>query len=578
MKKLKLLLIFLVGFYSGGFAQIQLQSAFPNLLFTNPIDLEYANDGTDRLFVVEQSGIIKVFQNSSSASSVNVFLDITAQVSTESDEMGLLGLAFHPDYKNNGYFYVNYTTYSPSRMTRISRFKVSSTNPDSADKNSELILIEQDQPFGNHKGGRTTFGPDGYLYLGLGDGGSGGDPNNNAQNCSVLLGKILRIDVNSTQGSLNYGIPPTNPFKGNTQGWREEIYAYGLRNPWRFSFDPATGWLWCGDVGQDAWEEIDIIQNGKNYGWRCYEGLYPYNTSGCNGTDYISPIYNYDHAGEVNCAIIGGFVYRGQNVPELIGKYIYADYCSKNYWSLQYDSTAPAVNALLFTSPYGMPLAFAVDKNQELYSLASDGKIYNFKSIALPVQLTNFSAKLYNGIVSLKWETATEIENIGFDIERKTAMDKQFIKIGFIKGNGNSSTPNMYSFSDNKNQGGKSSYRLRQINTNGAAIYSNEIEVIVIPTEYILYQNYPNPFNPSTVIKYAIPFDSKVTLEVYNITGERIGQLVNEDQSAGYYSVNFNSSSFKRSISSGVYFYRIIASNKVDGSSFTTIKKMAMLK
>jgi glucose/arabinose dehydrogenase len=571
MKKPKLLLIILIGFYGGGFAQIQLQGAFPNLVFTNPIDLEYANDGTDRLFVVEQNGIIKLFQNSSSASSVKVFLDITDRVSTESDEMGLLGLAFHPDYKNNGYFYVNYTILSPSRMTRISRFKVSDTNPDSADKNSELILIAQDQPFSNHKGGRTTFGPDGYLYLGLGDGGSGGDPNNNAQNKSVLLGKILRIDVNSTQGSLNYGIPPTNPFKGNTQGWREEIYAYGLRNPWRFTFDPATGWLWCGDVGQSAWEEIDIIQNGLNYGWRCYEGLYPYNTAGCNGTDYISPIIDYDHSGG-SCAIIGGFVYRGQNVPEFTGRYIYADYCSKKFWSLQYDSTAPPVNTLLFTSPYGMPLAFAVDKNQELYTLASDGKIYNFKSTALPVQLTNFSAKQYNGIVSLKWETETEIENLGFDIERKTALDKQFIKIGFIKGSGNSITPNRYSFSDTKNQGGKSSYRLRQINTNGATIYSNEIEVIVIPSEYILYQNYPNPFNSSTVIKYALPFDSKITLEVYNIIGERIGQLVNEERSAGYYTIDFNSSSFSRSISSGVYFYRIHAGN------FVSAKKMILLK
>jgi glucose/arabinose dehydrogenase len=578
MKKLIILLsIILIGFYSDGFAQIQLQSAFPNLVFTNPIDLEYANDGTDRLFVVEQNGIIKVFQNSSSASSVKVFLDISSQVSTESDEMGLLGLAFHPDYINNGYFYVNYTTYAPARMTRISRFKISSTNPDSADKNSELVLIAQDQPFNNHKGGRTTFGPDGYLYLGLGDGGSGGDPNNNAQNCSVLLGKILRIDVNSTQGSLNYGIPPTNPFKGNTQGWREEIYAYGLRNPWRFSFDPATGWLWCGDVGQSAWEEIDIIQNGQNYGWRCYEGLYPYNTTGCNGTDYISPIIDYDHTGG-RCAIIGGFVYRGKNAPGLTGNYIYADYCSKSIWALQYDSTAPPINTLLLTSPFGMPLAFAIDKNQELYTLASDGKIYNFKPTALPVELTNFSAKQDNGIVLLKWETATEIENVGFDIERKTAMDKQFTKVGFIKGSGNSSTPKMYSFSDTKNQGGKSSYRLHQISTNGAAIYSNEIEVIVIPSEYILYQNYPNPFNPSTVIKYAIPFDSKVTLEVYNITGQRIGELVNEEQTAGYYTIDFNSSSFNKNISSGVYFYRIIATNKADGTSFTTIKKMVMLK
>jgi glucose/arabinose dehydrogenase len=474
----------LAVFYSCGLAQFQLEEAFPNLLFTNPIDLEYANDGTDRLFVVEQSGIIKIFQNSSSASSVKVFLDITDQVSTESDEMGLLGLAFHPDYKNNGYFYVNYTILSPSRMTRISRFQVSSTNPDSADKNSELILIAQDQPFNNHKGGRTTFGSNGYLYLGLGDGGSGGDPNNNAQNKSVLLGKILRIDVNTTQGSLNYGIPPSNPFIGNTQGWREEIYAYGLRNPWRFSFDPATGWLWCGDVGQSAWEEIDIIQNGKNYGWRCYEGFYPYDTSGCNGTDYISPILNYDHSGG-NCAIIGGFVYRGQNVPELTGKYIYADYCSKNYWSLQYDRTNAPIDTLLLTSPFGQPLAFATDKNQELYSLASDGKIYKFKP------------------------TATTV----------------------------------------KSEGGKIS-------------------------NYYLAQNYPNPFNPSTSINFNVPEESKVHLQIIDIMGKIVNELLNENRPKGSYDLKWNASKF----ASGVYIVRMSAQSLSSGKVFTNAIKMVYMK
>jgi glucose/arabinose dehydrogenase len=395
MNKLKLLLIILLIYCSGGLAQFQLQEAFPNLTFTLPVDLQYANDGTNRLFVVEQNGMIKVFQNSSSASSSKVFLDITDRVSPESSEMGLLGLAFHPDYKNNGYFYVNYTISSPSRMTRISRFKVSNTNPDSADKNSELILLTQDQPFTNHKGGQTTFGPDGYLYLGLGDGGSGGDPNNNAQSKSVLLGKILRIDVNSTQGGLNYGIPSDNPFKGNTQGWREEIYAYGLRNPWRFSFDSTTGWLWCGDVGQDAWEEIDIISNGGNYGWRCYEGLHPYNTSGCNDTGYVSPIYNYDHSGG-NCCIIGGFVYRGQNVPDLYGKYIFADYCSKNFWSLQYDGSNTPIVTPLLTSPFGQPFAFGTDQNNELYICASDGKIYSFKPTVISVKSDGFNIQEYN--------------------------------------------------------------------------------------------------------------------------------------------------------------------------------------
>lgn len=395
MHKLKLLFIIVVLFYSEGLAQLQLQEAFPNLTFNNPVDFQYANDGTNRIFVVEQPGTIKVFENSSSVASAKVFLDITDRVSFPSTEMGLLGLAFHPDYIHNGYFYVNYTITSPSMMTRISRFKVSSTNPDSADKNSELILLTQDQPFENHKGGQTKFGPDGYLYLGLGDGGSAGDPNNNAQNKSVLLGKILRIDVNSPEGSLNYGIPSDNPFKGNTQGWREEIYAYGLRNPWRFSFDPTTGWLWCGDVGQDLWEEIDIIRNGGNYGWRCYEGSHPYNTTGCNDTGYISPIYDYYHSGG-NCCIIGGFVYRGLNVPELYGKYIFADYCSRTFWSLQYDgSSAPVVTQLL-TSPYGMPFAFGTDKNNEIYITASDGKIYTFKPTIISVKSEGLNIRDYN--------------------------------------------------------------------------------------------------------------------------------------------------------------------------------------
>jgi glucose/arabinose dehydrogenase len=392
---LKLLLLIVISFYCKGLAQLQLQEAFPDLVFTNPVDLQFPNDGTNRLFVVEQKGIIKVFQNSSSASDVKVFLDITDRVGSESDEMGLLGLAFHPDYKNNGYFYVNYNITSPARMTRISRFKVSSSNPDSADKNSELIILTQDQPYTNHKGGQTIFGPDGYLYIGLGDGGSAGDPLNNAQNKSVLLGKILRIDINTTQGSLNYGIPPTNPFKGNLNGWKEEIYAYGLRNPWRFSFDTVTGWLWCGDVGQDLWEEIDIIQNGKNYGWRCYEGSHTYNLDLCNGTDYVSPILDYYHSNG-NCCIIGGFVYRGHNVPELYGKYIYADYCSKNLWSLQYDSTASPIDSLLLTSPYGQPYAFGTDQNKELYLCASDGKIYSFKPTVNSLNQGTFNPVNYN--------------------------------------------------------------------------------------------------------------------------------------------------------------------------------------
>src|SRR3989339_1275940 len=303
--------------------QYTLQEAFPNLTFSSPLDLQNAGDGTDRIFVVEQAGKIYVFENNPGATIKNKFLDITDSVSS-GGEMGLLGLAFHPNYESNGYFYVNYTKSQPYLRTLIVRFKLSSTNPDSADRSSSKILMEITQPYSNHNGGQLAFGPDGYLYIGLGDGGSGGDPHNNAQNKSSWLGKILRIDVDQTQGSINYAIPLNNPFKNNTQGFKEEIYAYGLRNPWRFSFDSPTGRLWCADVGQNAWEEIDLIVKGGNYGWCCYEGNHTYNTTGCNSNNYINPIWEYGHNSDGGLSITGGFVYRGRNASELSGKYIYA--------------------------------------------------------------------------------------------------------------------------------------------------------------------------------------------------------------------------------------------------------------
>ncbi len=220
----KVLLLFAVILILSGKnieAQLTLQEAFPNLTFVNPVDLQYAPDGTDRIFILEQSGIIKVFENNGNTTVVKTFLDIRDRV-TSGGETGLLGLAFHPDYASNGYFYVDYTTPNPLR-THVSRFHVTS-DPDSADESSELVLLEIAQPFPNHNGGRVSFGPDGYLYIGMGDGGSAGDPNDNAQNLAVLLGKILRVDVDNPSGGLNYGIPPNNPFAGNTQGWREEIY------------------------------------------------------------------------------------------------------------------------------------------------------------------------------------------------------------------------------------------------------------------------------------------------------------------------------------------------------------------
>lgn len=354
--------------------QYKLQDAFPNLSFNYPLDFQYAGDGTNRVFVVSQTGLIYVLENTPSAKSAKVFLDIRDEV-IHGGELGLLGLAFHPDYEKNGFFYINYTTPSPLRSI-IARYSVSSKNPDIADKKSELVLLEIHQPYSNHNGGQLAFGPDGYLYIALGDGGSAGDPKNNGQNKSTLLGKILRIDVNCTSENKRYCISPANPLKGNTQGYKEEIYAYGLRNPWRFSFDPVTGRLWAADVGQDLWEEIDIIEKGKNYGWRITEGNHCFNPpSDCDTAGLTMPIWEYGHDDQGGCSITGGYVYRGTKFPELYGKYIYADFCSGRIWALHYDGKNPVTNSLLLTENVNIS-SFGIDKNNEIYICDLNGKIY----------------------------------------------------------------------------------------------------------------------------------------------------------------------------------------------------------
>jgi glucose/arabinose dehydrogenase len=360
-------------------SQFQLQNAFPNLTFSRPVDLQHPGDGTDRLFVVEQAGVIRVFDNHAGATVAPIFLDIRNRVNDSANEEGLLGLAFHPDYKNNGYFYVNYTA-NPPRRTVIARYRVTN-NPNQADPNSELIVLQFDQPFSNHNGGQLAFGPDGYLYIAAGDGGSGGDPNNNGQSLQTLLGKILRIDVNNPSGGRNYGIPSDNPFLG--AGNREEIFAYGLRNPWRMSFDPVTKWLWAGDVGQNRFEEIDIIEKGKNYGWRIMEGNACFNpSSGCNMTGLVKPIVDYGRS--LGFSVTGGHVYRGSSVPALVGAYIYGDFGTGRIWALRYDGVNPPVNTELMDTNLGIA-SFGVDKNFELYICAFDSRIYRFRPTASSV-------------------------------------------------------------------------------------------------------------------------------------------------------------------------------------------------
>ncbi len=354
-----------------------IENAFPNLTFSTPVGIYSANDGTNRLFVVQQNGLIYVFNNSKSTPHTLTFLDIQSQVLFGGEE-GLLGLAFHPDFTNNNYFYVDYVADNPPR-TVIARYTVSINDTNEADNSSELKILEINQPFTNHKGGQIAFGPDGYLYIALGDGGSAGDPYGNAQNLSSLLGKILRIDVNSNSTGKNYAIPPDNPFVGNTNGYREEIYAYGLRNPWRFSFDPQTGLLWAGDVGQDRREEIDIIQKGKNYGWNITEGTLCYwPMSGCNETGLEPPIYDYGH--DIGDAIVGGFIYHGSLLHEYLGAYIYGDYGSGRIWALWYGPGIVTTNTELINTGLNIS-SFGIDQNNNLYFCAFDGKIYKLVHI-----------------------------------------------------------------------------------------------------------------------------------------------------------------------------------------------------
>ncbi len=356
----------------------ELEGAFPNLTFVQPVDLQHSPDGTDRLFVVEQQGMIHAFLNAPETKEMHVFLDIRDEVFMGDSEEGLLGLAFHPRYKENGYFYVDYVANNP-RRTVIARFQRSPDDSDKADRSSKLVILEVEQPYSNHNGGQIVFGPDGCLYIALGDGGSGGDPHNHGQDVSTLLGSILRIDVDHPSPGKKYSVPPDNPFSGHHVGAAEEIYAYGLRNPWRFSFDPVTGRLWAADVGQDKpIEEIDIIEEGKNYGWNIMEGSSCFKPPlGCNKKGLTLPIWEYTR--DKGRCITGGFVYRGSRLPELAGSYIYGDFISGRLWKLTYDGRHPAVNELLLHNPDLYPSSFGVDENQELYICSFDGRIYRLK-------------------------------------------------------------------------------------------------------------------------------------------------------------------------------------------------------
>jgi glucose/arabinose dehydrogenase len=334
---------------------------------TSPVDLESANDGTGRLFVVEQAGRIKIIAGGSVLPTP--FLDIVSKVNFDQGEQGLLGVTFHPGFNQNGRFFVNYDQLVGTQIqTVIAEYHVSTTDPNLADSASERRLVLVNQPFPNHKAGQLAFGADGFLYFGLGDGGSGGDPFGNGQNLQTLLGKMLRIDVDN---GAPYAIPPDNPFVAG--GGLPEIWAYGLRNPWRFSFDRVTGRLFCADVGQDLFEEVDILQSGGNFGWNIMEGLHCFNPStGCNMNGLVLPIAEYGHS--EGDAVIGGYVYRGVVIPELVGKYLFSDFETGTIWALTEGPPGTWTRSTLVSTARHVS-SFGQDQAGELYVVDYSGSV-----------------------------------------------------------------------------------------------------------------------------------------------------------------------------------------------------------
>jgi glucose/arabinose dehydrogenase len=335
-----------------------------------------------RLFVVEQVGTVRVIESGQLRD--EPFLDIGDRVGSRANEQGLLSMAFHPQYANRehpefGRFFVNYT--NKEGHTVIASFQVSGTDPNRADANSETILLTISQPFGNHNGGQVQFGPDGYLYVGMGDGGSGGDPQGNGQNPATLLGTILRLDVDQGDDESNYAIPDNNPFVNNGSS-RNEIWATGLRNPWRFSFDGLTGDLYVADVGQNQWEEIHFqpgnSRGGENYGWNVMEASHCFNRDTCDQSGLELPIFEYDH--RQGCSITGGYVYRGQQFPGLTGYYFAADFCSGAIWAIFRDTEGTWSVSKLLES--GLRISsFGEDVNGELYVLDhGNGRVFQLQS------------------------------------------------------------------------------------------------------------------------------------------------------------------------------------------------------
>ncbi|MBL7703779.1 MAG: PQQ-dependent sugar dehydrogenase [Ferruginibacter sp.] len=483
---------------------------------SSPVDIVNAGDGTNRLFIVEQGGRIKIL--SGGALLPGNFLEIPDSLST-GGERGLLSAAFHPDYENNRYFFVYYT--NTSGDITITRFQTQAGDPNAADEATGVVLLRIPKPFSNHNGGRLLFGPDGKLYFATGDGGSGGDPNNFAQNGNSLLGKMIRLDVDDFSTPPYYAIPADNPYVADPLV-RDEIFAIGLRNPFRWSFDRLTNEVWIADVGQGAWEEINnrsfATSGGINYGWRCYEGNAAYNTAGCLPPgNYISPIFNYPHNFATGgFSVTGGHVYRGVEFPALFGYYICADYVSANTWLIITDG----LSGWIVTQQAGLPgsiAGFGEAENGAMYAVGLNGYIYKIRiNVVLPVTLKLFTAKAFNSYNEIKWETVNEFNIAMYEVEFSTdALNYQ--KAGTVNAinNGNE---NKYSFQHPVADFTKLFYRLKITENSGRITYSAIALLTKKPDNNVRIYPMPLTEDRCTIISER-PIERVI---LYNIEGSEI--------------------------------------------------------